>query len=229
MLLVDGDIGLSSLEVLLGLRSERTIANVLAGDCAWTEALIRGPGGVHVMPAAAGRPDLTSKRPRQLTRLIAPLLEAKHHYDLVLIDLGAGVGQTVISLAMACDRLLLLTTPEPTALADAYAVLKVLVSERRPLPVEALINLARDEHEARETYDRLRRAASHFLGVEPKLFGHLPFDPRVGDAVTVQQPVIEAFPASRYARALRGLTSRLVQPAARPAGSPSSERFPGEG
>ena len=77
--------------------------------------------------------------------------------------------------------------------------------------------------------ERLRRAAGHFLGVEPGLFGELPFDPRVADAVALQRPVIEAFPASRYARALRGLASGLIESTARPDGPPSMAGFPGEG
>jgi flagellar biosynthesis protein FlhG len=211
VLAVDGDVGLSNLDVLLGLRAERTAAHVLAGDCSWNEAIVTGPAGLHLLPGAAARPDLTALRPAELGRLLIPLLEAKHHYDLILLDVAAGIAPTVVSLALVCDRLLLLTTPEPTSLADAYATLKTLAFEQHDIRCEVVVNAVRDEREAREAHDRLQIVARRFLGIDARLLGHVVKDGRLADAVKLQQAVVQAFPAARCSRQLRRLADQLLE------------------
>ena len=211
VLVVDGDLGLANVDLLLGLTAPRNVSDVLSGECTLEEALLQGPRGIHLLPAASGRSDLTSLRPIGLSRLLVPLYRAAHRYDLVLADLGAGVGASVIGLAAACDRAILVTTSEPTSLADAYATLKVLGGEAPTLPVGVLVNSVRDEIEGRDAHARLERVAQRFLHRSPPFLGCVPRDSRLAEAVQLQQAVVEAFPTAASSRGLIQLAARLLR------------------
>jgi flagellar biosynthesis protein FlhG len=217
VLAVDGDLGLSSLDVFLGLAVERTIAHVLVGDCSLEEAIVEGPSGIHVLAAASGRSDLVCLDPHALARLLVPLFALRSRYDLILLDAGPGISPTVVSLALACDRLVLVTTPEPTSLADAYATLKVVSRERCDVAVEVLVNQVRDSREAQDTHARLGRVARRFLNLELPLLGDLSKDSRFEEAAKLQSSVIRAFPSSAPCREIKRLSDRLQDIRERPA------------
>jgi len=202
VLVVDGDLGLANVDVLLGLTPAWSAADVLAGACSLEAAIVEGPRGIHVLPAASGNAELAALRPRQLARLLVPLFRAKGHYDLVLLDAAAGLGPSVLGLAACCDRLILVTTPEPTSLADAYATLKVLGREPPRLPIDLIVNGVRNAADAKRTHERLCKLALRFLDWAPALLGHLPSDPRLAEAVIRQKAVVEAFPNARVSREL---------------------------
>ncbi len=211
VLVVDGDLGLANLDVLLGLAPRRTAADVLDGACALEDALVEGPHGIHLLPASSGRADLWTQRPRELARLLVPLFRAAQRYDLVLLDAGAGLGPVVVGLTLACHRAILVTTPEPTALTDAYATLKVLGREDPDLPIELLVNGAAGAREARRVHEGLERVTRRFLESSPPLIGFLPDDPRLAEAVASQRAVVEAHPDAPSSRALVGLAQRLLR------------------
>lgn len=209
VLVVDGDLGLSSLDVFLGLKTERTIAHVLAGECELEDAIVEGPGGIHVLAAATARSDLTCLHPNALARLLVPLFEASLAYDLILVDVGPGVSPTVVSLALACDRLVLVTTPEPTSLADAYATLKIVTRERRDVEMQVVVNFVRDAQEARDAHARLSRVSRRFLELDPPLLCELVKDVRYEDAAKRQVPLVQAFPTATASRQLVRLADIL--------------------
>lgn len=213
VLVVDGDLGLANVDVLLGLTPERTAADVIDGHCSFQEALMRGPGGIHVLPAASGRSDLPAYRPDRLAGLLVPFFEAAPEYDLVLVDAGAGVGPAVITLAAACRQALLVVTGEPTSFTDAYATLKVLRREAPSLPVEVLVNHAATDDEARGVHERLVRVADRFLDVRPDYLGHLPGDPRLARAVAAQRAVVEIYPNAPSSRRLVAIARDLLSSA----------------
>lgn len=211
VLAVDGDLGMSSLDVMLGMTPRRTAAHVLAGECTLEEAIVEGPHGLHVLPAASGRSDLHSLRPLAMARLLVPLYRASADYELVLVDVGPGVSSTVVSLAAACDRLLLVATPEPASLADAYAVMKVLAGEARDVPISLVVNAVRGQNEARQAHARICRVAAQFLKREPALLAYVSRDPRLVDAVRLQRPVTEAFPSARSSQQYRRIADALLE------------------
>jgi flagellar biosynthesis protein FlhG len=221
VLLVDGDLGLANVDVLLGMHPVATAADVLEGRCRFEDAVQEGPRGIHLLAAASGRTDLPGLRPAALARLLIPLFGSTGRYDLVFVDAGAGLGAAVIGLAAACDRALLVTTPEPTSLADAYATLKVLGREAPALRVDVVVNGARDALQARDTHVRLARLADRFLAMVPSYLGHLPSDPRLGEAVARQRAVVEIFPGSPSARHIVKLAETLLA-TPRPASAPGS-------
>jgi flagellar biosynthesis protein FlhG len=211
VLIVDGDLGLANVDVLLGLAPERSVADVVAGSCALEEAVIDGPGGIRILPAASGRAELASLGGPRLARLVAGLWQAAREYDLVLLDAGAGIGVSVVGLAAACTRGLLVSTPEPTSLADAYATRKVLRHYAPGLDLELLVNQADSELEAHRTHSHLDRLSRRFLSAPLPWAGFLPRDPKVAEAALRQQPVPLAFPQSAFTRRLLPIADALVE------------------
>lgn len=210
VLVVDGDLGLANVDVLLGLTPELTAADVIEGRCRFEDALLTGPRGIHILPAASGRSDLPGFRPERLAGLLIPFFEASEGYDLVLVDAGAGVGPAVVSMAAACELALLVVTGEPTSLADAYATLKVLLREAPSLRVEVLVNHAPHERAGREVHARLSKVAERFLRISPPYLGHVPHDARLAEAVVLQRPVVEAFPGAPSSARLIAIASQLL-------------------
>jgi len=228
VLVVDGDLGLANVDVLLGLTPTRSVADVLSGDCALEEALVAGPRGIRVLPAASGPSELAAVCGHRMGTFVASLWHAAERHDLVLVDAGAGIGASVLGLAAACARGLLVTTPEPTALADAYATLKVLGRHAPALRPALLVNAARSELDARRTHDRLDRLSRRFLGAPVAWGGHLPDDPRLRDAVARQRAVVEAYPRSPWAVQLLRVADALLRdvPFRTPAAHTGPERSP---
>lgn len=211
VLLVDGDLGLANVDVLLGLTPSRSGADVLAHQVALSEAISEGPRGIHVLPAASAREDLCALRPRELAALLVPLFRAAERYELVLIDAGAGIGPSVLGLAAACDRLLLVTTPEPTAFADAYAMLKVASRELADVPIELVVNETRAAYDARRTHHRLCKLTRRFLSQAPPLAGAIPQDAFLAQAVARQRAVVDSFPSAPSSRVFQRLAVRLLE------------------
>ncbi|MGH0033744.1 MAG: P-loop NTPase [Myxococcota bacterium] len=210
VLAVDGDLSLANVDVLLGLVPRHTLADVLEGHCRLDEAILRGPDGVHLLPASAARPELATLPGSVLDSLAKPIAEAARSYDLVLVDGGAGIGPTVVGLADLCDRILVVTTPEPTSLADAYATVKVLAQQTSRREVEVLVNASRTTREAHECFDHLRRLADRFLGLELRHFGSLPHDTRLSEAVSRQRAVVDLYPNAPSSKRLVSLAQRLL-------------------
>ena len=215
VLLVDGDLGLANVDVLLGLTPRLTAAEIHAGDCDWADAIVPGPAGLHVLPAASARLDLAASRANDLDWLLSPLFEATRTYDLVLVDIGAGIGPAALSLASMSDRALLVTTPEPPSITDAYATLKVLSRVAPELDVELVVNSSRDDTQARDTHSQLELMSKRFLGRDLPLRSALPRDPRLEDAVARQMAVVEAFPLARASRGLVELARNVLRDSSR--------------
>lgn len=211
VLVVDGDLGLANIDVLLGLAPRHTIAGVLEGRCSVEDALVEGPRGVHLLPAASARSELAALAGAGLDHLVDLLEGAARSYDLVLIDAAAGVGPAVTGLAAACARAFVVTTAEPTSLADAYATLKVLQRRSPELRPEIVVNDVRLERDAIDTHARLDKLSRRFLGRGVPYRGFLPRDPRLAEAVSRQRAAIELFPSSPWSKRLLALTEGLLR------------------
>jgi flagellar biosynthesis protein FlhG len=211
VLVVDGDLGLANVDVLLGLVPPYTIADLLEERCSLQEALVKGPRGVEILPAAAGRSDMAALPVADMERLSAKLREAAASFDLVLIDAGAGVGPSVIGLTAICCRAIIVTTSEPVSMADAYATFKILRRNEMKAPVDLVVNSVRDELDARSTHTRLNRMARRFLDSNIGYLGFLPHDPRLAEAVARQRAVVELFPSAPSSRRLVALAQGLLR------------------
>ena len=209
VVVIDADLGLANLDTLLGLNPHATLRQVLRGECSIKEALVEGPAGIRIVPASSGYEDLTHLSDGQRLTLLDQVDSLDGDFDVLLIDTGAGISANVCFFATAAQETLVVVTPEPTALTDAYALIKVLSTRYAEHHFSVLVNMARSEFDARKTFTQLTRVAERFLQVNLRWAGYVPYDPEVPEAVRRQQAVIDLAPATQATRALDGLAERL--------------------
>ena len=211
VLVLDADLGLGNLDVLLGLIPRYTIEHVLSGMCSLEEICLDGPAGIHVLPASSGVPHLTALTESQQMIMREQLEQLAADIDVLLIDTGAGIAPNVTFFASAADDTLVIVTPEPTSLTDAYALIKVLARQYRERRFRVLVNQARSPQEAVEVFKKLDRAVDRFLHVAVEYVGWIPLDDYVPLAVVKQKAVCDLFPASPSARAFSALAGQVQQ------------------
>ncbi len=209
VVVIDADLGLANLDTLLGLNPHATLRQVLRGECTLKDVLVEGPAGIRIVPASSGYEDLTQLSDGQRLTLLEQVDTLDGDFDVLLIDTGAGISANVLFFATAAQETLVVVTPEPTALTDAYALIKVLSKRYAEHAFSVLVNMARSELEARKTFTQLTRVAERFLNVSLRYAGWVPWDSEVPEAVRRQQAVVELAPATAATRALGGLADRL--------------------
>ncbi|HJW09431.1 MAG TPA: MinD/ParA family protein [Holophagaceae bacterium] len=210
VVIVDADFGLANLDILLGLSPVHTLESVLRGDRILEEILVEGPRGIRIVPASSGIQELTRLDDAGELRLVQGLQRVAEDADWLLIDTAAGVHDSVVKLLMAAQQVLLVATPEPASLVDAYAVLKVMHLRDPEKPVRLLINNAQTAEEAQETALQLGLATTRFLGRELRTLGAIPHDQALLQAVREQRSVVEAYPESPSAKAFHALAHTLL-------------------
>jgi flagellar biosynthesis protein FlhG len=212
VLLVDADLAQASLDLLLGLHPRFDLQHVLAGDRRMEEIVVEGPQGLRLIPASSGVPELADLDDYRRECLLRGLGTLDPRADIILIDTASGISRTVISFCLAADEVLVVTTPEMPAFSDAYSLIKVLNAQGLRRPPRLLVNMAVSAEEAEETSHRIRLVARRFLSLELEGWGYVPFDPSVGRAVRLQEPVVTAFPHAPSSIAYRALAERLWDP-----------------
>lgn len=172
---------------------------------------MEGPFGIRIIPASSGIQELTRLDAAAELRLVQGLQRVSQGTDWLLIDTAAGIHDSVIKLLMAAQEVLLVTTPEPTALVDAYAMVKVVHLRDSQKPLWLLINNAQNEEEAEETIEQLQAATKRFLNRELQVLGMVPTDPYILQAVRQQRCVVDLYPHSPAAEAFARAAVQLQQ------------------
>jgi len=170
------------------------LEHVLRGEKLLEEILLDGPFGIRIIPASSGIQELTRLDAASELRLVQGLQRVSQAIDWLLIDTAAGIHDSVIKLLMAAQEVLLITTPEPTALVDAYAMVKVVHLRDPQKPLWLLVNNAQNEEEAEETIEQLQAATKRFLNRELQILGMVPTDPFMLQSVRQQRCVVDLYP-----------------------------------
>src|SRR5882724_149013 len=207
---VDGDLGLANLDLLFGLAPSLTVGHFLDGTHSLDDVTIRGPHGVSLVPAASGVAALTSLDGEQDTRLHEAILALTRRFDVTLIDGPAGVSSSISQLARAADRIAVVTCPEPTALVDAYALVKILHGEDPSRRFGLIVNNAKDAGEGERVHQQIDRIAARFLGRRVGYLGHIVRDELLVAAVQEQRLVTDFYPEARSSRCLEALAARVA-------------------
>lgn len=182
-LIIDGDLGLANVDVLLGLRAENSIFEFLTGRLSMEDVTLKGPHGITVLPAGSGIAALQGLDVSSRDRLVAALKTYTASFDTVIIDTGAGISENVLALNRMANINLVVTTPEPHAITDAYALIKVM-SECEDVPrIAVAVNQTRSDDEGRRIFDRLVEVASRFLGTKLVFAGSIASDPAVQKSI----------------------------------------------
>jgi flagellar biosynthesis protein FlhG len=210
VLLWDADFGLANCDILLDVAPEHTIADVLRGEIALSDAIVRGPGGIEVLPAGSGVREAVELDGHKRAKLKEIFDRVRSDYEIVVIDNAAGIGDNVISLASWADTVLLVTTPEVPAVADAYATLKVLYQAGRTSGIQLVVNMARDAAEAERVGARVSSVAKRFLGLDLPVAGWVPHDMEVARAVRTRVPFLLSAPMCPAAAAVDAIWNRIA-------------------
>lgn len=201
VLVMDFDVGLANVDVLLGLSPEKNLQDLFRPEVTAEEVMLAvEPGGFDFLPAASGVPELLEMDDDMREILFQKLNTAFGDYDYLMLDLGAGISQTVLSVAAMSHVRMLVVTPEPTSLTDSYAVIKVLHTQYGITDFHILVNQVDGPADTKATFGRLAAACQHFLGFSPTLVGGVRADPALPDAVRRQVPLLRHDPRSPAAQ-----------------------------
>lgn len=208
---LDANFGLANLDLLLGLESKGTLEDVLKGGRMLEDILLEGPHRLRILPAGTGLQELTRLDRASELRLVQGLQRITEEADWLLMDTAAGIHEAVVKLLLAADEVLVVTTPEPASMVDAYAMVKITHLRAPRKPLWLVVNQCTSEVEAGEAVDQMQEACSRFLGRRLRLLGAVPSDPALLQSVREQRAVLEAYPESPSARAFRACAERLMR------------------
>ncbi|MBI5461783.1 MAG: MinD/ParA family protein [Gammaproteobacteria bacterium] len=212
--LFDADLGLANANLLLKLTPQQTLGDVIAGT-ARLQDVVLSAYGIDIIPGSSGVTEMADLPVTSLRRL-GDEFKALPDYDLMVFDTSSGVGSNVLAFAAAAPELLLVITPEPTALTDAYALVKLLQRQHYPGRIKVVVNQVQSEHQALHTFEKFREVVRVYQGLTLPLLGWIPLDPRVTEAVRAQIPLTRFEPQNSQrgaAQAIVDLAARLIEQA----------------
>ena len=209
VLVFDADLGLCNINVLLDLTTKYTIKDLFMGEKRLKDIIVDGPGGIKILPASSGIQELTALDEFQRLRLIEEFELYDEDVDYLLIDAPSGISSNVAFFCTAAQDIMIVTSGEPTALTDAYALIKVLFINHQEKNFKVLINEVKNEAEATDVYMRLSDAAEQFLSISLDYVGFIPYDESIPMAVRQQKALMEIYPESNAAKSFLRIAKSL--------------------
>lgn len=207
---LDADFGLGNVDVLLGLAPGGHIGHIVTGEKTLSEIVVRGPRGISIIPASSGLQSMTALSAVQRGRLLTALDRACRDLDYLLIDTAAGISDNVMDMLELAERVVLVTSLEPSAIVDAYALTKVLTAADAAKEIGVVVNGAPNAVEAGLAFRQLDTATRRFLKRSIAYYGHITDDPAVRESVLVQRAIVDHLPQSPASRCYRIVASRLA-------------------
>ncbi len=211
VVVLDADLGLGNIDLMLGIVPKYTLANVAAGEVGLEEVATAGPGGIKIVPCGSGVSSLLRLSEDERAALVSAVASLERGADLLVLDTGAGLSPGVTAFLAAAHEVIVITTPEPTAIADAYAAVKVASGQNPTAPAMLIVNMARDLSEAEEAAEKIALVARRFLSIDVSLLGFVPRDPLVARAVMQQEPFVLRYPSCPAARAVTEIARRMMR------------------
>lgn len=213
VVILDADFGLANIEVMLGIRPKYNLADLMFRGRSIQEVISEGPENIGFISGGSGLREMTDLNRDQIISLVNMMYELDHLADVVIIDTGAGISDTVIELVASSAEVLLIATPEPTSITDAYALLKTLHRhgnfDAERTSIKMVGNRIQSYEEGKELYLKLNTVVNKFLGLDMDYLGAIPYDDKLSQAVMRQQPVSLAYPNAPSARAMLELAMVL--------------------
>lgn len=211
VVLLDADLGLANADVLCNIDLPYNLSHVIARKKELHEVMVTAPGGFKLIGGASGLARMADLTDFDRARIVESLMAVEHSADTIVIDTGAGISPNVLSFTRAADHVLVVTTPEPTAITDAYAVIKVITKDGLDRRMSLLVNQVRSAAEGRMVHERVAKVAKNFLGVNVLDAGHLVMDDHVRRAVLQRVPFLLSAPKSAASFCVTQLAMRFEQ------------------
>ena len=210
VLIMDVDLGMANVDIMLGLTPRYNLSHILQGKCSFEDALMEGPDRLNILPGTSGVEDLVNISYREVGRLLEACARMEEEYDIILLDIGAGVHNSIINFLMASDETLVILTPEPTAIMDAYSLVKILSSRDYGNKVGLIVNQVDSEKEAEKVGSRMSKVIHQYLDFSIKFQAYIPYDHNVQKAVKKQDPVMTLYPDCSAGIAINKLACKLI-------------------
>ncbi|MFA6851223.1 MAG: MinD/ParA family protein [Selenomonadaceae bacterium] len=210
VLIIDADLGMGNVDVILGTASKYSLMNLLQEDILLEDVMLQGPYGVNYISGGSGMEHIADFSITERERLMQKLYECEKLADIILVDTGAGLGKNVLDFIVAADEVVLLTTPEPTALTDAYAVMKAYSHYAVQKNMKLIVNRVYDESESQEVVSKLKRTSDKFLQMTIDFLGYIYEDRNMMNAVKQQIPLLVSYPNTVSAKCIRAIANSLL-------------------
>jgi len=209
VLILDADLGLANIDVVFGLSPKYNLNHFFSGEKDLQEIIADGPLGIKILPAGSGTQNFTRLDAHQKVRLLDGLDSMQNHYDYVLIDTEAGISENVTYFNTAAQEIIVVTTPEPTAITDAYALMKLLSTQFHEKKFNLVVNQIQTEDNALDVYRKLTMVANRYLDISIDFLGSIPADRQMIDSIRKQKVISELFPASKVTSSFSELAKRI--------------------
>ncbi len=214
IVVLDADFGLANIEVMLGIRPKANLADLMFRGRELSDIITDGPEGIKFISGGSGIQELASMNKSQVMYLTKKLVELDAYADIIIIDTGAGISDSVLEFVASGNEVLLVATPEPTSITDAYALLKALNQSsefsKQNTKIKLIANRVKNEEEGQLLYENIKNVVDKFLNLELLFLGSIPQDEQISKAVIKQKPVSICNPQAPSAKALEKLAHELL-------------------
>jgi len=210
--IIDADLGTANVDVLLNIHPKYNLNHILSREKDILDIITEGPGGIHLIPGGSGLQNLADLDEWQFNRLINSFQTLEKYADIVLIDTGAGLSKNVINFVVASDEVIVVTTPEPHAITDAYAIIKVMDDRDPSLKPKLVLNRVDSPEEAKHISDKMITVTERFLTLRLESLGYILEDSNVLRAIKKMRPFVLAEPSSPAAQCVKNIAQKLVRP-----------------
>ncbi len=210
VLVIDADLGLANIDVVLGLSPPYNLNHFFSGERTLEEVIVEGPHGLKILPAGSGVQQYTRLDGQLKMRLIDALDALEEHFDVVLIDTEAGISDNVTYFNVAAQDILVVTTPEPTAITDAYALMKLLSTQYHQKRFLLAVNSVLNADEGLDVFEKLTMVSGRYLDIFIDYLGCVPYDRKMHDSVRQQQVMVDLYPDNKVAVAFKSLAEDII-------------------
>ncbi len=211
VLILDADLGLANIDVVFGLAPSYNLNHFFSGGMDLESVMIEGPEGMKILPAGSGVQRFTRLDSQQKMRLLDALDSMHNDFDIVLIDTEAGISENVTYFNTAAQEILVVTTPEPTAITDAYALMKLLSTQYHEKHFNLIVNFIKNEDEALDVYRKLTMVSNRYLDISINFLGSIPSDKLMIESIRQQKVITELHPTSKTSLAFENLARTIAQ------------------
>jgi flagellar biosynthesis protein FlhG len=212
VLIFDADLGLANMDILFGIRPKHTIEDVIKGDKELSQIIVKGQEEVSLIPACSGEMELTHLSEGHKINLLSEFDILNSVFDILLIDTGAGISSNVVYFNLASQERLVVATPEPTSITNAYALMKVMYEHHETKKFFLLLNMVKDEGEAKAVYEHLSKRVAMYMGsISLDYAGFIPRDDHLFEAVSKREFVICSYPEAPSSRRFQVLAEYLMK------------------
>ncbi len=212
VIIIDADIGLANIDIIFNLRCEYNIRHIINSQKTLNQVMVTSEHGIKILPGGSGFADLTQLGEGEKLNLLSEFETLSDQADIIFVDTGAGISSNVLYFNSACDECIVIATREPTSITDAYAMIKVLSSDYGTKYFKLIVNMVDSEAQAKKVYASLSAALDKYLNnVVLEYTGYIPFDRQLQKAVQQRGLIMDSFPDSMAAKAIKNIAVNLKQ------------------